>query len=81
MGIGETGEERIASLEAWLPLHAEHGHIQEVILQNFVPHQSYYGEEPAEIAEAAARATGRRASGTGGRDWAAAGRRPWSGKW
>jgi FO synthase len=24
-------------------VHAEHGHIQEVILQNFVPHQRYYG--------------------------------------
>ena len=36
-------------------MHAEHGHIQEVILQNFVPHQRYYGQEPAEIAEAAAR--------------------------
>ncbi len=55
VGIGETAEERIASLEALAELHAEHGHIQEVILQNFVPHQSYYGQEPAEIAEAAAR--------------------------
>src|SRR5437660_934216 len=33
---------------------ARHGHIQEVILQNFVPHQRYYGQEPAEIADAAA---------------------------
>ncbi len=32
-------------------VHAEHGHIQEVILQNFVPHQRYYGQEPAEIAD------------------------------
>ncbi len=55
VGIGETAEERIASLEALAGLHAEYGHIQEVILQNFVPHQSYYGQEPAEIAEAAAR--------------------------
>jgi FO synthase len=55
VGIGETVEERIASLEALAALHAEYGHIQEVILQNFVPHQSYYGQEPAEIAEAAAR--------------------------
>jgi FO synthase len=55
VGIGETMEERIASLEALAALHAEHGHIQEVILQNFVPHQSYYGREPAEIADAAAR--------------------------
>jgi FO synthase len=56
VGIGETEEERIASLEAIAQLHAEHGHIQEVILQNFVPHQRYYGQEPAEIADAAARA-------------------------
>jgi FO synthase len=55
VGIGETEEERIASLEALAAAHARHGHIQEVILQNFVPHQSYYGEEPAEIADAAAR--------------------------
>src|SRR5580692_1414845 len=55
VGIGETLEERLASLQAIAALHAEYGHIQEVILQNFVPHQSYYGQEPAEIAEAAAR--------------------------
>ncbi len=56
VGIGESEEERVASLEAIAAVHAEHGHIQEVILQNFVPHQRYYGEEPAEIADAAARA-------------------------
>src|ERR1700733_12015494 len=55
VGIGETESERIESLEALARVHAEHGHIQEVILQNFVPHQSYYGEEPAQIAEEAAR--------------------------
>jgi FO synthase len=55
VGIGETEDERIASLEALAAAHTRHGHIQEVILQNFVPHQSYYGEEPAEIADAAAR--------------------------
>jgi FO synthase len=54
VGIGETEEERIASLRALADLHARFGHIQEVILQNFVPHQSYYGREPAEIAGAAA---------------------------
>jgi FO synthase len=54
VGIGETEEERMASLEALAELHGEYGHIQEVILQNFVPHQSYYGREPAEIAERAA---------------------------
>jgi FO synthase len=56
VGIGESEDERVASLEAIAAVHAEHGHIQEVILQNFVPHQRYYGEEPAEIADAAARA-------------------------
>src|SRR5664280_431199 len=55
VGIGETETERIESLEAIAALHGEHGHIQEVILQNFVPHQRYYSEEPAEIADAAAR--------------------------
>ncbi len=54
VGIGETEAERMASLEALAQLHGEHGHLQEVILQNFVPHQSYYGREPAEIAEGAA---------------------------
>src|SRR5207302_3933707 len=42
VGIGETEEERIASLEAIAELHGRYGHIQEVILQNYVPHQSYY---------------------------------------
>ncbi|MCW3020446.1 MAG: 7,8-didemethyl-8-hydroxy-5-deazariboflavin synthase, CofH subunit [Solirubrobacterales bacterium] len=55
VGIGESEQERVASLEAIAAVHAEHGHIQEVILQNFVPHQRYYGQEPAEIADAAAR--------------------------
>ena len=43
VGIGETEEERVASLEALAEVHARHGHIQEVILQNFVPHPRYYG--------------------------------------
>ena len=55
VGIGETEEERFASLEAIAKLHERHGHIQEVILQNYVPHQNYYGREPAEIADAATR--------------------------
>jgi FO synthase len=55
VGIGETEQERVGSLEALARIHTEYGHIQEVILQNFVPHQSYYGEEPAEIADQAAR--------------------------
>jgi FO synthase len=55
VGIGETEQERVQSLEALAAVHAEHGHIQEVILQNFVPHQRYYDQEPAQIADAAAR--------------------------
>src|SRR3984957_18529836 len=55
VGIGETEEERIASLEKRAELSERYGHIQEVILQNFVPHQSYYGREPAQIADEAAR--------------------------
>ncbi len=55
VGIGETEEERIASLEALAEVNGRHGHIQEVILQNFVPHPRYYGREVAEIADEAAR--------------------------
>jgi FO synthase len=54
VGIGETDADRIAALEALAAVHAEHGHLQEVILQNFVPHDRYYGQEPAEIATEAA---------------------------
>jgi FO synthase len=50
VGIGETEDERVAALEALAEVHAEHGQLQEVILQNFVPHRRYYGEEPADIA-------------------------------
>src|SRR3712207_1268973 len=46
VGIGESEESRMASLEAL----AGFDHLQEVILQNFVPHRRYYGEEPADIA-------------------------------
>jgi FO synthase len=53
VGIGESVEERIVALETLAAVHAEHGHLQEVILQNFVPHERYYGREPAEIADAA----------------------------
>jgi FO synthase len=45
-----------------------------VILQNFVPHQSYYGQEPADIADAAAREYWRTGVGQGpvldGPSWA-----------
>jgi FO synthase len=50
VGIGESEEDRMESLAAL----AGHDHIQEIILQNFVPHRKYYGEEPAEIATDAA---------------------------
>ncbi|MEJ7875557.1 MAG: 5-amino-6-(D-ribitylamino)uracil--L-tyrosine 4-hydroxyphenyl transferase CofH [Solirubrobacterales bacterium] len=55
VGIGETEDERIASLEALAASHGRHGHIQEVILQNYVPHPRYYGREVAEIADDAAK--------------------------
>ncbi len=55
VGIGESEEERMEALAALAAVHAEHDHLQEVILQNFVPHDSYYGQEPAQIADAAAR--------------------------
>ncbi|MEA2394865.1 MAG: synthase, partial [Solirubrobacteraceae bacterium] len=54
VGIGESAGDRVAALEALAAVHAEFGHLQEVILQNFVPHRRYYGEEPAEIASVAA---------------------------
>src|SRR5690348_8225456 len=53
VGIGERPDERVSALEAIAAVHAEFGHIQEVILQNFVPHPRYYGAEVAEIADAA----------------------------
>src|ERR687891_2864185 len=56
VGIGETEDERIASLEALAEVHERHGHIQEIILQNFVPHPQYYGREVAEIADEASQA-------------------------
>jgi FO synthase subunit 1 len=37
VGIGENREDRIKSLEAIGGLHREYGHIQELIIQNFVP--------------------------------------------
>lgn len=35
LGIGETAGERVDSLRAIADVHAEHGHIQEIIVQNF----------------------------------------------
>ncbi|HEX5593315.1 MAG TPA: 7,8-didemethyl-8-hydroxy-5-deazariboflavin synthase subunit CofG, partial [Solirubrobacterales bacterium] len=64
VGIGETEEERIESLEALASSHNRHGHLQEVILQNFVPHPRYYGAEVADIADQSARSRWEGAGGT-----------------
>ena len=55
VGIGETQQEQVESLEALAELHESYGHVQEIILQNFVPHPRYYGAEVADIADEAAR--------------------------
>jgi FO synthase len=55
VGIGETEDERVEALEALAQVHERHGHLQEVILQNFVPHPKYYGAEVADIADEASR--------------------------
>ncbi|HYY20989.1 MAG TPA: 5-amino-6-(D-ribitylamino)uracil--L-tyrosine 4-hydroxyphenyl transferase CofH [Thermoleophilaceae bacterium] len=55
VGIGEAPEERIDALRTLAELQREYGHLQEVILQNYVPHPRYYGREPAEIADRAQR--------------------------
>jgi FO synthase len=54
VGIGETPADRDAALAALAEVQSEYGHLQEVILQNFVPHRRYYGQEPAQIATEAA---------------------------
>ena len=53
VGIGESKRDRVAALERLADVHRRYGHVQEVILQNFVPHERYYGREPAEIADSA----------------------------
>src|SRR5450755_1774196 len=37
VGIGETRAERLEALVAIRDAHAHHGHVQEVIVQNFLP--------------------------------------------
>jgi 7,8-didemethyl-8-hydroxy-5-deazariboflavin synthase CofH subunit/7,8-didemethyl-8-hydroxy-5-deazariboflavin synthase CofG subunit len=37
VGIGETRADRVAALEAIAASHLRHGHVQEVIVQNFLP--------------------------------------------
>lgn len=49
IGIGETPVERIEALVALRDLHARHGHLQEVIVQNF---RAKPGTKMAEVAEA-----------------------------
>ena len=53
IGIGETRAERIEALEAIAELHAQYGHIQEVIVQNFQPKPGTRMAEhpPADFAE------------------------------
>jgi FO synthase len=40
VGIGETRAERVEALLAIRDLHERYGHIQEVIVQNFTPHEN-----------------------------------------
>ncbi len=37
VGIGESPDDRLTALEAIAASHARHGHVQEVIVQNFLP--------------------------------------------
>jgi FO synthase len=52
IGIGETPPERIKALLALSDLHAEHGHLQEVIVQNFCPKPGTKMAEAPEASEA-----------------------------
>ncbi len=55
VGIGESEESGSNPWKRWRELHRRYGHLQEVILQNFVPHPKYYGAEVADIADEASR--------------------------
>jgi len=66
VGIGETQEEQVESLEALAELHREYGHLQEIIIQNFVPHPKYYGREVADIADSTSRQRWANGSPSGG---------------
>jgi FO synthase len=48
VGIGETRTERIETLDAIAALHTEHGHVQEVIVQNFRAHSGTTSEGAVE---------------------------------
>ncbi|WP_321418354.1 7,8-didemethyl-8-hydroxy-5-deazariboflavin synthase subunit CofG [uncultured Methanomethylovorans sp.] len=45
VGIGETLDDRIDSLQCISNLHQEYGHIQEVIVQNFIPKTGTFMEK------------------------------------
>ncbi|HEY1824996.1 MAG TPA: 5-amino-6-(D-ribitylamino)uracil--L-tyrosine 4-hydroxyphenyl transferase CofH [Acidimicrobiales bacterium] len=48
VGIGESREERVRTLEAIAALHEQFGHVQEVIVQNFLPKaRTAMAHEPA----------------------------------
>jgi len=51
IGIGETRRERVESLLAIRALHARHGHIQEVIVQNFTPRPQIVMQDVPEQAD------------------------------
>jgi FO synthase len=52
VGIGESREDRIDTLEAIARSHEEFGHVQEVIIQNFLPKpRTAMAHEPAASAE------------------------------
>ena len=52
IGIGETAEERIEALLVLRDLHRRHGHLQEVIVQNFCPKPGTKMATSAEASEA-----------------------------
>ncbi|MCB1271064.1 MAG: 7,8-didemethyl-8-hydroxy-5-deazariboflavin synthase CofG, partial [Microthrixaceae bacterium] len=61
VGIGETRRDRAEALSAIAESHARHGHVQEVIVQNFLPKPATAmaevpGCDPAEFADAIAMA-------------------------
>ena len=52
VGIGESREDRLVALEAIARSHDEYGHVQEVIIQNFLPKpRTAMAHEPAPSAE------------------------------
>lgn len=57
IGIGETWDERIDSLLAIRELHAQYGHIQEVIVQNYAPKPELLRAPPSGPGEQAVVAT------------------------